>query len=63
MYSSAGAATTLVLTVLVSLIVLLVLYFIIRSAVSEGMKNYQRWREATGRDVPPTEPPAPTTRA
>ncbi|TLF33227.1 hypothetical protein [Microbacterium sp. 5K110] len=63
MYSSAAASTGLVVTALIVAISLLALYFIVRGAVSDGMKNYARWREETGRDVPPTTdgsaPPAP----
>ncbi|MCJ1708711.1 hypothetical protein [Microbacterium sp. VKM Ac-2923] len=62
MYSSASGATVLVFSILILLITLLVLYFLIRSAVTEGMKNYQLWRERSGRDVPPADPSTPTTR-
>lgn len=59
MYSSASGATFLVFSILIALITLLVLYFLIRSAVTEGMKNYQLWRERTGRDIPPAEVQTP----
>lgn len=64
MYSSSAATGTgLLIATVIVLISLLALYFIIRSAVAEGMKNYAIWREQTGRDVPPAAkrkaPPAP----
>lgn len=32
-----------------------VLFFVVRAAVTEGLKYYVYWRERTGRDTPPSD--------
>lgn len=47
-FSTPGAVVVMMAVVAVFL---LVLYFVVRNAVTEGMKSHQKWREKTGRVV------------
>lgn len=67
MYSSGDVITSLVVTIVVALISLIILYYVIRAAVTEGMKNHTRWQiqnrdeleEKYGKKRPPEGGPAP----
>lgn len=51
MYSSGDAITSIVFMLVVAAVSLVVLYYVIRVAVTEGMKNHTRWHVANRAEI------------